>query len=190
MNPALAAPSAFALTRSRLKLLLLLAIVIGPMLLAYAMYHGQFWVPQDRTYHGELLGDGTQREALGVDSEESRWQLLVTSPTTCEQDCQALVHQARQIQIALNREALRVTHALATTTPVDAAYQQTLTREYPQLGQYSLDVSRYQASGQPLMPSLWIIDPLGYVVLRYDLSHNGRNILKDLQLLLKLSRIG
>lgn len=190
MNPVLAAPNTLSITGSRLKLLLLLGIVLGPMLLAYAMYHGQFWVPSERTYHGQLIGDGTQRQALGVEASESRWQLLVTTTDNCNADCQALVYTARQINIALNREALRVTHALASGIPVSQTYQTVLAREYPQLSQYPLDSRQYQQQLQDPSPSLWIVDPLGYIVLRYAPSDNGRDILKDLQLLLKLSRIG
>ena len=44
--------------RGRVQLLLILAVVIGPMLLASAMYHWRFWVPEGRSYHGELIATG------------------------------------------------------------------------------------------------------------------------------------
>ena len=37
---------------------------------------------------------------------------------------------------------------------------------------------------------LWITDPHGNLVLRYDATANGKQILNDLRLLLKLSNIG
>ena len=46
MNPAIAMPEAPRKGRGRLQLLLILAIVIGPMLLASAMYKGNFKLDQ------------------------------------------------------------------------------------------------------------------------------------------------
>jgi hypothetical protein len=190
MNPALSVNETAPARRGRWQLLALLAIVIGPMALAIAMYQWRFWVPETRTYHGELIGDGSSRADLGVEADEKRWQLLVTAPGSCSEDCRQLVYLARQIQIGLNRETGRASHALAIGTPLAEDYAATLQREYPQLRRYPLDAERYRARFDDDAASLWIIDPLGNLVLRYDGNVSGRSILKDLQLLLKLSRIG
>ena len=58
MNPAIAMPEAPRKGRGRLQLLLILAITVGPMFLASAMYQWRFWVPETRSYHGVLIGDG------------------------------------------------------------------------------------------------------------------------------------
>lgn len=177
--------------RGRWKLIAILAVVVMPMILATAMYQWRFWVPTERTYHGQLIGDGSTRDDLGVQAQESRWQLLVTAPEGCDADCQQLVYLARQIHIGLNREAQRASHAIAVTTPLPEDYADKLTREYPQLARYALDEQQYRRQApQITQPALWIIDPHGNLVLRYDASAQGRSILKDLQLLLKLSRIG
>jgi hypothetical protein len=47
--------------KGRLQLLLILLGVIGPMVLATGMYKLQFWVPEGRSYHGELIGNGQTR---------------------------------------------------------------------------------------------------------------------------------
>jgi hypothetical protein len=190
MNPALSVNDAPPSRRGRWLLLALLAIVLGPMVLASAMYQWRFWVPETRTYHGELIGDGSTRGDLGVQADEKRWQLLVTAPRTCAEDCRQLVYLARQIQIGLNRETARASHALAISEPLADDYEATLQREYPQLGRYLLDTQAYRSKAEGDTPALWIVDPLGNLVLRYDVSASGRAILKDLQLLLKLSRIG
>jgi len=39
-------------------------------------------------------------------------------------------------------------------------------------------------------PQLWIVDPHGNLVLRYDSKANGKHVLDDLRHLLKLSNIG
>ncbi len=185
-------PTEHSPRRGRMQLLLILAATVGPILLATAMYKWQFWVPESRSYHGELLGTGQNRSELGVNAQdETRWQLLVTAPEECAADCQQLVYLARQIQIGLGRESARASHALANAAPLTEAYQQQLQREYPQLERLSLDGQRYAQTlkGNPAV-QLWIIDPHGNLVLRYDAKADGKNVLNDLRLLLKLSNIG
>ncbi|SEJ75042.1 hypothetical protein SAMN05216201_11692 [Pseudomonas linyingensis] len=182
--------------RGRWQLLGLLAVVIGPMLLASAMYRWQFWVPQTRSYHGELIATGQTPSDLGVagswgieaGDEPRRWQLLVTSADDCGADCRALVYLARQIHIGLNREVGRAGHALAHGAALPADYDAELRAGYPQLQRLALDVERYpepKAGAQ-----LWIVDPHGNLVLRYGAGSNGKQILEDLRYLLKLSQIG
>lgn len=193
MNPAIAMPEATPRkTRGRLQLLLLLAVAIGPMLLASAMYQWRFWVPEARSYHGVLIGDGRTLSDLGVQGEvQPLWQILVTAPGACEADCRELVYLARQIQIGLNRETARASHGLALAEPLPAEYDATLKREYPRLGRYQLDLQAYERAVEALPGAqLWLIDPHGNLVLRYPAGSRGKAILDDLRYLLKISKIG
>lgn len=193
MNPALSTPEAPpARARGRWQLILLLLVAIGPMILATAMYQWRFWVPDSRNYHGELIGDGSRLADIGVQgATQARWQMLVTAPGDCADDCRQLVYTARQIHVGLNREASRAVHGLAVSRTLAADYDQQLQREYPQLGRYSLDTLRYEnAVPAGAGAQLWIVDPNGNLVLRYDGKAKGKDILNDLRLLLKLSQIG
>jgi hypothetical protein len=177
--------------RGRWQLLLIVAMVIGPMILATGMYKLQFWVPESRSYHGELIGNGQSRADIGVQADETRWQILVTAPRDCAVDCQQLVYLARQIQISLGRDASRASHALAAAQPLDADYQAKLQREYPQLQRYPLDLPTFtKGASDQGAPLLWIVDPHGNLVLRYDARVKGKDLLNDLRHLLKLSNIG
>ncbi len=194
LNPAVG-PMPPQRRRGRLQLLLILAVVIGPMLLATAMYRFGFWVPSTRTYDGALVADGQGREALGVQvpaaAGEPRWELLVTAPQGCDEQCQRLVYLARQINIGLAREANRAGHALASAQPLAADYQRRLQREYPHLQRYTLDPAVYgRDTTRPGTAQLWIVDPHGNLVLRYDADTDGKAILDDLRYLLKISQIG
>ena len=177
--------------KGRWQLILVLLVAIGPIILATSMYKFKFWVPENRSFHGELIGNGQSRADLGVQADESRWQLLVSAPQACEAQCQHLVYLARQIQIGLGRDASRASHALAAAQPLDAGYSARLAREYPQLQRYPLELPRYQKTAPGIeAPQLWIVDPHGNLVLRYGVDVNGKDLLKDLRQLLKLSNIG
>jgi hypothetical protein len=175
-----------------LQLILILAVVIAPMILASAMYQWRFWVPETRSYHGELIGNGQSRADLGIaDATESRWQLLVTVPQACDSACKELVFLARQIHIGLNRDVSRASHALAVAQPLAADYDAQLQREYPQLTRYQLELEAYgKTAGATKGAQLWIVDPHGNLVLRYDATSKGKAILNDLRHLLKISQIG
>ena len=101
------------------------------------------------------------------------------------------MYLARQIQIGLGREAGRASHALASAEPLAPSLQSQLQTEYPQLARLALDRQHHDRlrHGDPAA-QLWIIDPHGNLVLRYDATANGKQILNDLRLLLKLSNIG
>jgi len=176
--------------RGRLQLILILLVVLGPMILATSMYKLKFWVPEGRNYHGAMIGNGESRSDIGIAGDDARWQLLVSAPEACAQECQQLVYLARQIQIGLGRDASRASHALATSQPLSGDYQALLGREYPQLQRYPLDAQRYVQKVSELAPQLWIVDPHGNLVLRYDGKVNGKHVLDDLRHLLKLSNIG
>ncbi|WP_315338792.1 hypothetical protein [Pseudomonas grimontii] len=177
--------------KGRWQLLLILLMVIGPMALATFMYKLQFWVPDSRSYHGEMIGNGQTRADIGVQADEQRWQLLVTAPAACAADCQQLVYLARQLQIGLGRDASRASHALASAQPVGTDYDAKLKVEYPQLQRYSLDLSTFtKNAAAPGDAQLWIVDPHGNLVLRYDAKVKGKDLLDDLRHLLKLSNIG
>jgi hypothetical protein len=174
-----------------LQLILVLLVAIGPMILATSMYKLRFWVPDNRSFHGELIGNGQSRADLGVQADESRWQLLVSAPGKCAAECQHLVYLARQLQIGLGHDASRASHALAAAQPVDPDYAARLNREYPQLQRYPLDLSRYRNIAPGIeAPQLWIVDPHGNLVLRYGADVIGKDLLNDLRQLLKLSNIG
>lgn len=176
----------------RWQLILLLVLVIGPMVLASAMYYGRFWIPEGRSYHGELIGGRVSLAELGVPMETDKgWQLLVTAPRACVEDCLQLVYLARQIHIGLGREASRANHALAVASPLPVDVSERLQREYPKLLHYPLNPDAYvRVQPDNLAPQLWIVDPLGNLVLRYPVGTQGKDILTDLRQLLKISNIG
>lgn len=176
----------------RWQLIMLLALVIGPMFLATAMFYGRFWIPEGRSYHGELIGGRATLAELGVPFVPDKgWQLLVSAPEACAKECLQLIYLARQIHIGLGREASRANHAVALASPLPEAESERLLKEYPQLLRYQLNPHDYARElPDNGTPQLWIVDPLGNLVLRYAPDSQGKDILIDLRQLMKISNIG
>lgn len=186
--------------RGQLKLLALIAVVVGPILIAWLMVRLQVGIPQTQTNHSSLVEPEMTvadwhlpLEPIGYGAP---WRLLVTAPVDCDESCLKLVHEARQIHVATGREADRVEHVLALGEPLTAKQTERMQRDYPRLKQLPLPVHDYQRSleSRPAAwqdgPQLWVIDPLGRVVLHRDADNPGKHLLDDLRRLLKLSKIG
>ncbi|MFA5677047.1 MAG: hypothetical protein WC953_01365 [Pseudomonas sp.] len=186
--------------RGQLKLLAIAAVVIGPILIAWLMVKLQIGIPQSQNNHSSLVEPVLTVQdwqlALEPVGYGAPWRLLVTAPAECDDACLALVHEARQIHIATGREADRVEHVLALGQTASEQLGQQLQRNYPRLQQLPLPLSSYRSSlnAHPANwqqgPQLWVIDPLGRVVLHRDADNPGKHLLDDLRRLLKLSKIG
>jgi hypothetical protein len=84
-----------------------------------------------------------------------------------------------------------VNHAVALARPLSSELNEQLLKEYPQLLRYTLNPDAYgREIPDNLAPQLWIVDPLGNLVLRYPPETNGKDVLNDLRQLMKISNIG
>lgn len=185
--------------RGQLKLLAIFAVVLGPILIAGIMAKMGF-MPQSNTNRSALVEPQIQLDdwhmAVAPVGYGAPWRILVTSPQACEQTCLKLLHEARQINVALGREAGRVEHMLALATPPSAQLQEQLESEYPRLGRSMLDADAYQTSLSKHPQEwqqgaqLWVVDPLGRIVLHQDADEPGKQLLDDLKHLLKVSKVG
>jgi len=141
---------------------LIWGIALVPMLAAFVMYFSGIGVPDGRTHHGELVPSGTQYSDVGLAAPKDppTWQVVLASAPDCEA-CRTFSEGLENFHIALGRERDRVS------------------------------VSEVQASGlTQKRAAIWVIDPLGNVVLRFEPEINPTLILQDMKKLLKLSKVG
>ena len=181
----------------------LAAVFLLPLLLSFWMYYGNTWRPAALTNHGELLQPvrtlpGAElREANGTVAPANlfteKWALAYVGNGACDETCRKALYFMRQTRLSLNNEMTRVARVfLATSECCDRAY---LEREHPGLvvidatGPEARDlVAAFPTTDQP--HSLFVVDPLGNLVMRYDTRDDPKGLLTDLKKLLKLSHIG
>ncbi len=186
--------------RGQLKLLAIVAIVLGPILLAGIMAKLGVGIPDSQTNRSDLIEPAIVVDDWQLNLEPvgygAPWRLLVTASGECGETCIALVHEARQINVALGREAGRVEHVLALASPAAGELLERLERNYPRLQLIALNPDAYDRSltAHPLEwregAQLWLIDPLGRVVLHQAPEEPGKQLLDDLKHLLKVSKVG
>ena len=176
--------------RNRMLLVGLFAIAIVPLLGAFWLYEAsRSAAPWATTNHGELLAPIESVSALHLlqvagsvsMNNSGHWWLVVVTNDGCTAACQAAVHQLRQLHILLGRDSARVKRslvALGGSTP-----EPSLASTYPELVWFTGDT-------RALRSGIYIVDPLGNLVLHYEYGDAGKPVLDDLKQLLKVSHVG
>ena len=189
-------------SRGRRQLLIVAAVFLLPVLGAFALYYGQLWRPAGSSSKGELITPARPLEIAGLRHADGtpadasvfqdKWTLLYIGDGACDADCRTALVFARQSRLALNNEMTRVQRIfLATDHCCDTAY---FSAEHP--GLIALDASSPEARKllaqfpAERAQSLFIVDPLGNLMMRHDASQTTKGLLEDLKKLLKLSHIG
>jgi cytochrome oxidase Cu insertion factor (SCO1/SenC/PrrC family) len=122
-----------------------------------------------------------------------KWALVYVGDGRCDDACKTALYFMRQTRLSLNNEMTRVARIfLATAQCCDREF---LEREHSGLvvldatGAYARDLLKtFPQTDRP--QSLFIVDPLGNLVMRYDTRDDPKGLLTDLKKLLKLSHIG
>lgn len=193
-----------AVRRGRLMALMLFAIAALPVILASAMYFGGWGPAGGAGNKGELIQpvgavadfgfrgpEGNPLEQRFYPAEEEPKWLVLLVAERCGEGCTAALHDIRQVHIALNRESGRVRRAVWARELPEGVLDQ-----YPALVPLELQSGLDSPGTLPGNANLdqshqiYVVDPNGNVVLRYDDSNAPEDLLDDLKKLLRLSNIG
>ena len=190
-------------SRTRGQLALLVALFFVPLVLAFLMYYGSHWRPPGRTNHGTLIEPARPlaRVALqrpdggsaGDDVLVGRWSLLYVASGECDAACHQTLYFMRQSYLAMGNLIPRLQQVfLATGQCCDRAF---LAREHPDL--LALDGGGGAAAAwlaqipvDARAHTLFIVDPRGNLMMRYDALTDPKGLREDLKKLLDLSHIG
>lgn len=199
-------PTPAQVRRGRRIALLLFAIGFGPMILATGMYYTGWLHPESRSNHGDLIEPpvlvaqldlmGAHGQPLaarfGPDSDDAKW-LLVVYAQHCGEACSELMYLARQVNIAMGKDANRVGRA-AWVGELSPELQRNWESEYQSMERLSITPGGQPAWPEQIdpasTPGILVVDPFGNMMMYYDDRHNGKGMLEDLKHLMKLSKIG
>jgi hypothetical protein len=186
----------------------LAALFFAPLLASFWLYYGTGWRPAGHVNHGELISPprplarvnlprirlpGGELSPAEPTLFRSTWTLTYIGDGRCDAACRQTLYVMRQTRLALGTDMTRVARVfLVTGNCCDRAF---LAREHA--GMVVLDATG--APGERLLGnfppqdrahSLYIVDPLGNLMMRYDVRRNPSGLLLDLRKLLELSDIG
>jgi len=188
-------------SRNLRTLAVLAALFFVPLLASFWLYYGTSWRPGGHVNHGELIEPARPLPRVnlpriaGTDPTlfHSKWTLVYVGDGSCDASCRGTLYVMRQTRLALGTDMTRLARVFLVTA--NCCARDYLAREHA--GMTVLDASG--AAGAQLLGSfpagnrantLFIIDPLGNLMMRYDVRRDPRGLLVDLKRLLELSQIG
>ena len=177
----------------------LAGLFLLPLALAFWVYYGTDWRPVRTVNHGELISPvrplpDAHLPAAPADLFHHSWSLVYVGDGGCDADCRKGLYVMRQTRLSLNNEMARVERVFLASAHCCA--RDFLQREHP--GLLVLDATGGSASDSLLSTfpvndrehSLFVVDPLGNLMMRFDVRQDPKGLLTDLKKLLSLSHIG
>jgi len=191
--------------KARRNLLLLASLFFVPLAVSFLLYYGDVWRPEGNTNKGKLvhparplpmvaltLADGLQS---APDVLQGKWTWVYIGDGQCDERCRTALTDIRQARLLLSEKMTRVQRAFFTTGACcDLEY---LNREHPglivaQFGPQELAERFVLDDGKPPEQAgrIYLIDPLGNLMMSYEPDAPSMGLLQDIKKLLKLSHIG
>lgn len=183
---------------SRGKLLFLIGVFAVPVLMAYLAYFGLR--PTAHSNYGDLLpvtplqhtaGVSADGEAFDLAGLRGKWLMVHVGPSGCDASCGQQLYLMRQTRIAQGKEQARIERLWVVTDA--GAVAPALLREHRGLHVWRPSspafVAQFPAPGART-EHIYLVDPLGNLMLRFPSQPAPKKVMKDLKLLLKASQIG
>ena len=184
--------------RGRRIAFVILALCAAPTVAAWLAYF--VWQPQSRLNYGELIearpiSDPELRRldgsAFRLSQLRGRWVLLQIDSGACAEGCRKKLLYMRQVRLAQGKDAERIERmwVLADAAPPDAA----LLLDHEGLRVARAPGGRFLAefpAARSPSDHIYVLDPLGNLMLRFPSDPDAQRMVKDLARLLKASHVG
>ena len=183
---------------ARTKLLLMLGFFAVPVLAAWLAYFG--WHPDKHKNYGSLLtvtplshtqGMKMNGVPFNLDSLKGKWLMVYVGEAACDATCSKQLYYMRQSWISQGKDQERVERVwVVTDTGIP---KPALLKSHPGLHVWRADqaafLDQFPTEG-PQTHHLYMVDPLGNLMMRFPANPDPKGMIKDMKLLLKASQIG
>jgi hypothetical protein len=202
--------------RQRRLLIVIALLFFAPLGLAFYLYYGPgTWHPGGHVNAGELIqparplplvalplwGSGT----TDPNFLKHKWTFLYVLTGPCADHCRSRLYDTRQVRLALDRDMDRVQRVLiADPECCDAQF---VREQHPDLitirmgaadapllallkGSDSATLEPAADSTGARAPRVYLVDPLGNLMMSYPADAKAKGMLEDMKRLLRLSSIG
>jgi hypothetical protein len=188
----------------------LAALFLVPLAIAFCTYYASGWRPARHVNHGTLISPPRPLPAAAVPRVSlapaddagaqpvfrKQWSLVYVGDGACDPPCRWALYVMRQTRLGLGDDMPRVARVFVVSG--GCCDRSLLAHAFP--GLVVLDAAG--PAGARLLAqfpggaadarahTLYIVDPLGNLMMSYDARANPHGLLQDLQRLLRLSHIG
>jgi len=195
----------------RITLILLVLLFVVPVAAAIILHSiGDGWRTVITTNKGNLItpvravpafvastvdGQSFSREDL-----DGKWTMFYIESSSCDKSCENNLYTIRQSRLGMGGEKDRVQRVLLLNGEGDGQSLDMYSSDHKGMVVMKLDdatraevFQSFEFEGLPAANSaqrIYFIDPLGNLMMHYENNASPRNVVKDLERLLKYSRIG
>lgn len=197
-------PRRTAQQRGRLKLYLVIAICAAPVLASYFVYYRVR--PEARSNYGDLIEPQRPAPPLHLKTLDGRifdfaslrgkWTMLMVAGGDCPAACVDRLYHLRQVRLTTGKDRDRVERVwlIPDATPLSTM----LIREYDGTEMLRADPEELERwlsiaaseSRAAYADHIYIVDPLGNLMMRFPSNADPNRTKRDLAKLLRASRIG
>jgi len=199
--------------RRQRRLLIGLALMFfGPLGISFYLYYGHgSWHPGGRVNAGDLIEPPRPLPSLSLPLQRSgetdsdflrrKWTFLYVQQGPCAERCRTSLYETRQVRLALDRDMDRVQRVFIGDG--DCCDFQFLHEQHPDLIAVRMSpaaapllalLPRHgadnESGGDPNAQPVYLIDPLGNLMMSYAPDAKPKGMLEDMKRLLRLSQIG
>jgi len=183
--------------RSLRSLWLIVALTVTPVAASYLLYY--FWSPERTVNYGELIEPSPLPDPklalvggapFQLSQLRGKWLLVSVDSGRCDAYCDRKLLYMRQLRLTQGKNTERVERVWLISddvTPADEAVSQ-----YQGTWIVRADAGLLQRfpARRAASEHLYLIDPLGNLMMRFPRDPDPRLMIKDLARLLKASQIG
>ncbi len=190
--------------KSRRTLLLVAAVCIAPFIGSWALYF--LWQPSGRINYGELVSGVTVPTGVlapvsggkpfDFTQVRGRWIFVTIDNAACNDACQKKLWKMRQVRMTQGKYLERIERVFLVSDGDAQNVAASVVKEYDGMWIASTQ-SGAGVALQKVFPfrelqsdHIYLVDPLGNVVLSFPKDADPSRMKKDLTRLLRVSRIG
>ena len=183
-------------------LFLVIATCAAPVVLSYLTYY--VIKPQSRVNYGDLIDPRAypipdlssvdlEGKPASLEQFRGKWILLQVDNAGCDKACQQKLYYMRQLRLTQGKDMDRIERVWLVTD--DAPLDIGLMKQYDGTHILRVDARKLAAwlpvaEGTTSSDHLFMIDPLGNLMMRFPKDPDANKIKKDIIRLLKASGIG
>jgi hypothetical protein len=168
----------------KLKLGLIVAVGAAPIVLGTLAWYFHWGTPGTANY-GELLKPRLV-EAPALVALRGKWVLVTFDPAACDAACERKLFVVRQVRRAQGAGAERIERLWLVTDGGKPRPQLLAAIEGTHVAKSPGDAA---FPGEPRQ-HIYLVDPLGNLMMRFPAEPQPERMIKDLERLLKWSRVG
>ena len=189
-------------SQGRWKLLLVLLVCASPLIFSYLTYY--VIKPTGRTNYGALIDPrqypipplattALDGKPLTLDAYKGKWVMLQVAPGDCQQACKDQLVAMRQLRLMQGKDMERIERVWLVTddTPLDTVLMRVI--EGTRMLRVKADAVNAWLpveQGDKVSDHMYLIDPLGNLMMRFPKNADPQKVKKDIAKLLKASAIG